>query len=61
MVVKELFDVVDTDSRAIVLYDADVNILWQKKANFPVVRCPYLDSEIAWIYRIGDEISARIC
>lgn len=61
MTVRELFSVVIVGSRKVTIIDRESDIVWQKEISRPPGKNPFLDREIAWIYRIdSSEICLRI-
>lgn len=61
MTVRELFSCCDTDSRRIIIYDKDNEVIYTKHSNKPIGKLNYFESVIAWIYTINaEEIALRV-
>lgn len=61
MTIRDLFYCVNTDSRRILIYDKNDNVIYQKHSNKPIGKLDYWDCKVAWIYKIdSEEIAVRI-
>lgn len=61
MTVKDLFDVMNTDTPRIMIYDFEENVIYEKYSNKPIGKLPLLEKKVAWIYRADStEIVLRI-
>lgn len=61
MIVRDLFDCMNTDTPRILIYDYEENVVYQKHSNKPIGKFEFWDSVVAWIYRADStEIALRI-
>ena len=61
MTVKDLFDVMNTDTPRIMIYDSEENVIYEKHSNKPIGKLPLWEKKVAWIYRADStEIVLRI-
>ena len=61
MTVRDLFNVINTDAPRIIIYDYDMNVIYEKYSNKPIGKLPLWEKNVAWIYRADStEIVLRI-